>query len=86
MLHLGMRLIFGRTFPMFSEQVDEVWHASLLFTDLYAELWRAFAEAYWGLYGEPGYLWTIRSPVGAALTLDGRVTLKIALGGAGHDT
>ena len=33
-----MRRVFARSFAMFSEQVDEVWHASLLFTELYAEL------------------------------------------------
>jgi len=36
--YLGMRLVFARTFAMFSEQVDEVWHTTLLFTELYADL------------------------------------------------
>jgi hypothetical protein len=36
--YLGMRRVFARSFAMFSEQVDEVWHACLLFTELYEAL------------------------------------------------
>jgi hypothetical protein len=39
--YLGMRRVFDRSFPMFSDQVDQVWHTALLFTDLYADLCQA---------------------------------------------
>jgi hypothetical protein len=36
--YLGLRYVHGRSFPMFSEQVDQVWHTCVLFTELYADL------------------------------------------------
>jgi hypothetical protein len=38
--YLGLRRVFSCSFPMFSDQVDEVWHTCLLFTELYAALCR----------------------------------------------
>ncbi len=35
---LGLRLVTDRPVPMMSRQVDEVWHACLLFSRLYADL------------------------------------------------
>ena len=36
--YLGLRLVQGRSVPMLSRAVDEVWHTALLFTRLYADL------------------------------------------------
>jgi hypothetical protein len=36
--YLGLRAIEGRSLLMFSKQVDNVWHACLLFSRLYADL------------------------------------------------
>ena len=36
--YLGLRLVQGRSVPMLSRAVDEVWHTTLLFTRLYADL------------------------------------------------
>jgi hypothetical protein len=36
--YLGLRLVEGRSVPMLSRAVDEVWHTTLLFTRLYADL------------------------------------------------
>jgi hypothetical protein len=36
--YLGLRLVRGRSVPMLSRAVDEVWHTTLLFTRLYADL------------------------------------------------
>jgi hypothetical protein len=36
--YLGLRLLLGRSVPMLSRAVDEVWHTTLLYTRLYAEL------------------------------------------------
>jgi hypothetical protein len=36
--YLGLRLVHGRSVPMLSRAVDEVWHTTLLFTRLYADL------------------------------------------------
>jgi hypothetical protein len=36
--YLGLRLVQERSLPMLSRAVDEVWHTTLLFTRLYADL------------------------------------------------
>lgn len=36
--YLGLRLVRGRSVPMLSHAVDEVWHTAILHTRLYAEL------------------------------------------------
>ena len=36
--YLGLRLVQDRSVPMLSRAVDEVWHTTLLFTRLYADL------------------------------------------------
>jgi hypothetical protein len=36
--YLGLRLVQGRSVPMLSRAVDEVWHTALLYTRLYADL------------------------------------------------
>jgi hypothetical protein len=36
--YLGLRLVLGRSVPMLSRAVDEVWHTTLLYTRLYADL------------------------------------------------
>jgi hypothetical protein len=36
--YLGMCRVFDSTFAMFSDQVDQVWHTCILFTELYADL------------------------------------------------
>ncbi|HEY7064349.1 MAG TPA: hypothetical protein VII06_22925 [Chloroflexota bacterium] len=36
--YLGLRLVLGRSVPILSRAVDEVWHTTILFTRLYADL------------------------------------------------
>ena len=36
--YLGLRLVHERSMPMLSRAVDEVWHTTILFTRLYADL------------------------------------------------
>jgi len=50
--YLGLRVVFPQAITMFSDDVDEAWHACILFTRMYAELCQAVFGEF--LHHEPG--------------------------------